>query len=340
MPITIPHIAGMTEATARDFLSRLAVIKKAALRVDCLHPDQDCHIYELGLHEYLRIRANRSFGQVVEEYLETKHNLLPKSLNDYRACLRNAMAAMPEKAEAPMYEWSEEICRRMLFLAYRSSASREKARRILHAFFRYAQESYLVRSNPMENISAASLLGEYVPVLLSRDELQRVLVAARESRNRSFAVAIGMMVWAGLRPVELERLSWGMISRRRGHMSVPQDEAGKLVADVAIPPVLEYWLAHLHPRCVPQKPLLVANWSRQWKKLRINAQMPHLRAEDILNTWLAYALPLQPHTLHEIESRRIYFPLERQDKILHEAAISSTLKDYFWNPKGLCSDCL
>ena len=75
----------------------------------------------------------------------------------------------------------------------------EKARRLLHCFFRFAVYQNWCAENIIKRIWISRSPERTVPVL-TLEEVYRLLACAAQPQHRCCAAAVGLMLWCGIRP--------------------------------------------------------------------------------------------------------------------------------------------
>ena len=71
----------------------------------------------------------------------------------------------------------------------------------------------------MAHVDLPRLKEHSIPVL-SLEEMRRLLAAAEEYDGGACLAAVGLMLYAGIRPEEVRRLDWAQINLREGMVSL------------------------------------------------------------------------------------------------------------------------
>ena len=94
--------------------------------------------------------------------------------------------------------------------AFDTPRQRQKARLVLSGVFSTAVKRCWCDNNPVARVEAPRVVEQHVPILTPQ-EIGQLQQTARKYRNGSCAAAVGMMLYAGIRPHEVARLTWGQV---------------------------------------------------------------------------------------------------------------------------------
>jgi diguanylate cyclase (GGDEF)-like protein len=123
--------------------------------------------------------------------------------------------------------------------------------------------------------------------ILSPDEEQGLLVAARDSQNRQLKFVVALLMLTGARQSELIKGKWDQIDFEAGTWNVPRNESG-LSREVRLTTgalrllaALPRWAdcPYLVPNPITKKPY--ASITRSWDVVRSKACQPYLELEDL-----------------------------------------------------------
>ncbi len=221
----------------------------------------DClSIIRRGSRGILSSAQAPAFGQAIGQFLEHKRHRRPQTQQELRHYTRRFLRLNPEWQQRPLRDISMEDCRRMLSESFPNLHSRRKARTILHGVFSFCRKQGWVESNP------AAFMEELPPreqriAPLGLHEVQRLLATCQQGEFGSCAAAIGMMLWAGVRPAEVARLRWEDVKLREGVILLhPQHTKTGGARCVSILPPLAWWLRRFQ---MPEGALCPPNWNRR-----------------------------------------------------------------------------
>ena len=165
--------------------------------------------------------------------------------------------------------------------AHKVSASQfNKGRTMLHGLFEFAIRREWCDKNPIKRIERKKVIEkEILPLKLS--ETKRLITTAqRESPN--CAVAAALLVYTGIRPREVRRLTWRDIDTEEKTITV-RSQCSKTggVRQVEIPPVLNRLLI-AHSSELKEGKICPTDWQRRWRKIRDNSGFRGRWVQDVL----------------------------------------------------------
>ena len=115
-------------------------------------------------------------------------------------------------------------CEKLLSSTFSTPSQFNKGRSILHGLFAFAARHEWCERNPMRLVSKKRVAeSEIRPLSLAQSK--RILNTAKSPQNRNYAAAIGILLWAGLRPTEVRRLKWRDIDFVRKNITVRRNAA-------------------------------------------------------------------------------------------------------------------
>ncbi len=249
-------------------------------------------IFDMGVEVYEDSVCSEKFSVAIEKFLEQKKNLRPASYREYRAVLRRMLRESPEAADRNVRSLRAVDCLDMISKGNPSAHTFDKARRLLHCFFAYALQQNWCKENPVSRLQVRSKKELTVDVLTLR-EVFRLLETVARPEHRDCAAAVGLMLWGGLRPTEVCRLSWGDVDMEdmvvRGLPHISKTGGARLVC---IQPILQRWIKRFYPAGKELAEMQVAppNWVRRWQRLRKAADLNPWRADALRHTFASYHL--------------------------------------------------
>ncbi len=213
-----------------------------------------------------------SFRQAAEASLarREKAGRRPTTLRDLRHFIRRLLR-VPGLAERPLRAMSSAECRQVLEAAFKGSAhSYRKGRAILHSIFAYGQRQQWCGSNPVAAVDAPAVEEKEI-VPLTVEECRRLVEVAKTPRFRACLPALGLMLFAGVRPGEVERLRWADVDSEEGVLTIAARHSKTGGARrVELCPPLRRMLHRQRPAEAEQQVRLLCppRWGSCWRSLR------------------------------------------------------------------------
>lgn len=228
-----------------------------------------------------------SFEEAVERSLTSKAHRRPRTLREIRSVARNLMDGMPEFGAKSLRDITTGDCQTLLRARERSPRQFSKARIILSGIFNFGIRQGWCSVNPVTGIEAPNLQ-ESVIRPLSPLEIGRIKHVLRRECFRPLWPAIGLMLYAGIRPNEVTRLKWRDINLEEKIVTLrPRHSKTGGVRHVHIPPVLERCLRSFRP-LDSDKPIAPPNWDRKWKRFRLSAGFSKWQQDCLRHTYASY----------------------------------------------------
>ncbi len=208
------------------------------------------------------------------------------TLRDLRHFIRRLLR-LPGLAERPLRAMDTAECRLALKKAFAGSAhSFRKGRAILHSIFAYGQRQGWCSANPVASIEAPPIdEKEIVPLTVA--ECRRLVQVAKSPPFRDCLPALGLMLFAGVRPGEVARLSWSDVHCEEGVLTIAARHSKTGGARrVELCPPLRRILRQLRPEgagalCPPR-------WQQRWQSLRRGAGFRHWVPDVLRHTFASY----------------------------------------------------
>ncbi len=226
------------------------------------------------------------FGAAVEELLRLKAHRRPRTLSELRSVFNRMMRALPSLRDRALHLIDPREAEDILMQVFATPRQRTKGRMLLHGLFALGCRRSWCWSNPISSLDAPHVEeSELHP--LSWDELRRLLRVARRPQHRPCMAALGLMLWAGVRPAELERLGWESLLWDESVLLLEarQTKTGG-ARHVSIYPALASWLSEAG--IAQQGPICPPNWSRRWRQLRDEAGLIPWRQDVLRHSFASY----------------------------------------------------
>ena len=212
-------------------------------------------------------------------YLKSKQHLRPDSIRDIRCIGNRLLRTKPELGKRNFSEISVSECEEWLNAAFHTDSQFNKARAMLHGLFELALRREWCDKNPIKRIERRKVVEKEIqPLKLA--ETKRLIKNA-QNEAPVYAVVAALLVYTGIRPREVRRLTWRDIDTEEKTITV-RSQCSKTggVRQVEIPPVLNRLLiAHKSQNSSHICPI---DWQRRWRKIRDNSGFRGRWVQDVL----------------------------------------------------------
>ena len=207
-----------------------------------------------------------SFEKAVAFALEARRDRRTRTVYDFRYFTRRFMKRCKGLAARRVRSITPQECARYIEQAFDTPRQRQKARLILSGVFGTAVKRGWCDANPVAKVEAPRVVEQQVPILTPQ-EISDLQQTAQGYQGGSCAAAVGMMLYAGIRPHEVARLSWAQVDlRERAIYILPRHSKTGGARRVTIhKPLLRILRAHQRPDI---EKICPANWLHHWRELR------------------------------------------------------------------------
>lgn len=247
-------------------------------------------VIHMGLKAYELSGQTVSFGEAVEALLAYKNAVRERTLKEIRQICNRLMSSMPEWRYRRMREIDTDYCQRSIVRTFGTVSMQRKARRILHSVFSYAQLNGWNTGNPLDLV----VLPPYVEKPIRALSLKEISVLLETVSRPEFAdcvAAVGLMLWAGIRPGEVMRLHYRDLNFEDRVITVPPNHSKTGGSrQVVMYPVLHNWLIRHLPVIMPDASITPNCWYSRWGKLRKKAGFQEWRPDILRHTFASYHL--------------------------------------------------
>ena len=252
--------------SAGEDLVATAIIAKEALEVGRGKVRRARRCIVAGAEELKKQERTVSFEKAVAAALEARRERRVRTVYDFRYFTRRFMKRCPGLARRKVRTISAQECAQYIEQAFDTPRQRQKARLILSGVFGTAVKQGWCSENPVSKVEAPRVVEKQVPILTPQ-EIRDLQQTAAHYRNGSCAAAVGMMLYAGIRPHEVARLSWAQVDlRERAIYILPQHSKTGGARRVTIhKPLLK--ILRVHQRTDGER-ICPANWLHHWRELR------------------------------------------------------------------------
>lgn len=333
---------GLSPLDAARLVKNLSDCKKNHLGHATLNAMADSNIYCMGLQSQAAKEHSVPFREAVESYIcdrmpHTRH----RTNCERRQVLQRVLRAVPEWAELPLRDWTASQCRTALAEAFPTAFGRNKGLAQLKGLFRFGCRQEWCQENPIDLLLREKVC-EPELVLLTLPQIGRLMRMSADLGYRGCAPAVGLMLWAGIRPTEVARLTWHDIDLEEGVVYMPPQHSKTGGArQITLQPVLQRWLRKHRPPTAETPegahlPVTPSNWVRYWRDLRTEAGLQPWRPDTLRHTFASYHLKrFNSYTLLQKEMGHSSLRLLRT-RYLNMRGITTADCEAFW--KGRFDD--
>ena len=264
-------------------------------------------VIEVGLRNIRN--TEKSFEDGFKIYLESKQHLRPDSIRDIRCIGNRLIRTNPELARRNFSELSASICDEWINSAFTTAPQQNKARAMLHALFNFAIRRDWRDNNPIDKIERRRIIEKQItPLTLA--QIRRLLKTATTYNNGKFTTAAALLVYAGIRPREVRRLTWRDIDTEENTITVrPHCSKTGGTRQVEIPPALNRLL--ITNKSENTSHICPPNWQHHWRKIRDSSGFRGRWTQDVLrHTYASF------HAKHYANLPRLQLNMGHRDLAL------------------------
>ena len=213
-------------------------------------------------------------------YFKSKQHLRPDSIRDIRCIGNKLLKAKPELGKRNFSELSVSECEEWINSEFSTPSQHNKARAMLHGLFEFAIRREWCDKNPIKRIERRKVIEKEIQPL-KLHEVKRLIKTA-QNESPSCGVAAALLVYTGIRPREVVRLTWRDIDTEEQTITV-RSQCSKTggVRQVEIPPALNRILTpnRVEPR---ERKVCPPNWRRRWRRIRDTSGFRGRWIQDVL----------------------------------------------------------
>lgn len=215
-----------------------------------------------------------------------KRHRRARTQSEFRGICRKIQRLYPEIAQKPLAALGVNECEQLIEGCFSTARQKNKGQVILHGIFAFGLKRQWCYHNPVEMLEKQPI-SEGEIELLRWEELKRLLCYARMPQHRACLAALGLMLWAGVRPKEVSRLEWVHIDWEERVVIIPAQHAKTGgCRHVSLGPALR---GILHEAGVRQEgKICPADWGRRWKRLREAAGLIPWRQDVLRHCFASY----------------------------------------------------
>ena len=287
----------------------------------------------LGVKALATNRKTVSFSVAVEATLLYKSHRRERTLQEITYFTQKLMSQIEGLGKRSVREIDSEEWKEYLDKVFTTLRQKYKARVILHGIFSLMCRRGYCDKNPMVDVEFSPLQEKRIKAL-TLQESAKLLDCAREENQGECLVPIALMLYAGIRPYEIQRLSWGNVVLEKGVIALnPQQTKTGGVRYVTIEPALLQILEEEISRLKPEKktPICPRNWVQKWSAIRQKAGWSHSAEEGSSKVWQQDCLRhtyASFHALHYKDFSRLQYEMGHSS--------SQLLRTRYLNMEGIC----
>lgn len=241
-------------------------------------------VIEVGLRHIRTKEMSLADGFAL--YLQSKQHLRPDSIRDIRCIGNRLLRITPEFGKRNFSELSVTECEEWLNAAFHTDSQFNKARAMLHGLFEFALRREWCDKNPIKRIERKKVVEKEIQPLKLSETKRLIKTAQRESPE--YAIVAALLVYTGIRPREVRRLTWRDIDTEEKTITV-RSQCSKTggVRQVEIPPVLNRLL--ITHKSENTSHICPTDWQRRWRKIRDNSGFRGRWVQDVLrHTYVSF----------------------------------------------------
>ncbi len=245
-------------------------------------------IIEQGIEALKKQEKTVSFEKAVEEALQarTEAGRRARTLCDFRYITRRFMRRCKGLAKRRVRAITAQECADYMEMAFDTPSQRAKARRVLSGVFSTAMKRGWCSENPVARVEPPRVVEKRMQILKPK-EIESILQAAEKYKGGICLAAVGMMLYAGIRPHEVARLTWEQVDlENKSIWILPQHSKTGGARMVTIQPPL----ARLLKTCLSNGLICPPQWLKHWRALRKQAGFTRWQPDVLRHTFASYHL--------------------------------------------------
>ena len=239
--------------------------------------------------ETLRAREKTvTFERAVEVALEERKDSRKRTITDFRYIARRLMKRCNKLKNRRVRSITPQECAAYLRQAFATPRQRNKARLILSGVFSTAMQHGWCAENPVRKVQPERIEEKRIEIL-SKEEIERLMSTAATYANGACLAAVAIMLLAGVRPNECERLRWRDVRLDSGVICIsPQHSKTGGARCVTIHAPLDKILRRVQKAA--HKRICPPNWRNLWAGLHKAAGFTHWQPDVLRHTFATHHL--------------------------------------------------
>lgn len=246
-----------------------------------------CRLVQLGMEQMQGGGRGISFRAATEARLQAASHRRAATIADLRSYTQRFLG-YASFAEKELDEIATIDCQTLLDEHFSCSpAVYRKAKTILQSIFSFAQRRDWCRRNPASIIITPPVTEERLTPLEVR-QIAALIRACNDKNLRRMEPAVRLMLWCGIRPMEVRRLRWRDIDRCERCVYV--EPRNSKTGGARAVPLRGGALTLLREKHRDDEMIAPRDWQRLWRRLRDRARLHPWRQDTLRHTFASMHL--------------------------------------------------
>ena len=265
-----------------------ALIAKSALEAGRGRVKRTLECISAGAKTLIMREKTVTFERAVLVALEERKDRRKRTLTDFRYIAKRLMKRCKGLARKRMRSITPQECAEYLRQAFDTPRQRNKARLILSGVFSTALRHGWCAENPVRKLPPERVQEKRIAIL-NEAEVKRLMDTAASYARGACLAAVSIMLLAGVRPHECERLRWRDVRLEDGVIVIaPQHSKTGGARCVTIhPPLAQILQTYQKP---DNERICPPSWRRHWAALHKAAGFPHWQPDVLRHTFATHHL--------------------------------------------------
>lgn len=316
---------------SRELLERCPKNKKGVQRLNYCRK-----IIEEGNRVVEEAEQTVTLREAVRTSLREREGRRPSTLRELHYVSKRILESQTHIASRPLRSIKPNECQGVLAALFPTPRQFNKGCTVLHSIFACGERHGWCSGNPVASIPKYSMReAEIEP--LGWGELERLLSAVKQPAHRCLAPVVGLMLWAGIRPAEAQRVEWEDINWEEGVILLPARHSKTGGARcVTMQPVLKRWLVRV---CNGEKHkglVCPRGWNYRWQRLRHESGMKGWQQDVLRHTFASYHLKYFKDLAQLQIEMGHSTPNLLRTRYLNMRGITREHAQLFWSPQSWC----
>ncbi|MFI3244115.1 MAG: tyrosine-type recombinase/integrase [Akkermansia sp.] len=243
-----------------------------------------------GADHHAKEQKTLPFYRAVQELIRAKIDRRERTIREIQQLSNRIMLQFPHVEQRPLRQFTREECLDIIEKSFSTPCMQHKAVRVLHGLFNFGIKRGLCDSNPFHLIDIPKQPEARIHIL-TITQIRKLLKTAQTEEHLPCAPALGIMLWAGIRPNEIERLTWANIRIKDRLIEVePQHSKTGGARHVHMQAILIKWLRKVCTYTPSSARIIPKAWTKRWKSLRQAAGFKSWQADTLRHTYASYHL--------------------------------------------------